>query len=73
MSEPTGSWKGSDGSRCTRCVETLRHRERRQFLDLDPVLLESAPEARRKAEDVKAREAEHDLADGFCLQEKLER
>ena len=54
-------------------VEALRHRERRQFLDLDPALLESAPETRRKAEDVKAREAEHHLPDGFCLQEKLER
>ena len=68
-----GNLEGQRRQSLQGCLEALRHRERRQFLDLDPALLESAPEARRKAEDVKAREAEHHLPDGFCLQEKLER
>jgi hypothetical protein len=68
-----GNLEGQRRQSLQGCVEALRHRERRQFLDFNPAFLESAPEARRKAEDVKAREAEHHLPDGFCLQEKLER
>jgi hypothetical protein len=68
-----GNLEGQRRQSLQGCLEALRHRERRQFLDLDPALLEGAPEARRKPEDVKAREAEHNLADGFCLEEKLER
>ena len=68
-----GNLEGQRRQSLQGSVEALRHRERRQLLNLNEAFLESAPEARRKAEDIKAREAEHHLPDGFCLQEKLER